>query len=179
MPDKSLEISWLGCRQSLVEGLLLVDSLDDAHYVQVVQTITQSSIGQHLRHVLDLFNALVPALTDAGAYLDYDVRRRSHPVERERSLASTELHGYIALLDDFKKNRFCDFALTVSSEADLDGGRPAQLRSSLGRELMFVGSHASHHYAIIRIIALQLGIHLPHDFGIAATTRSFERIQLA
>ena len=43
------------------------------------------------------------------------------------------------------------------------------------RELVFVGSHAVHHYALISIIAQLQGIETEENLGIAPATASFLR----
>ena len=47
-----------------------------------------------------------------------------------------------------------------------------ELDSNFLRELQFVSHHSTHHMAMIRVICTNLGVSLPSDFGIAASTRN-------
>lgn len=167
----------LGGRQALLEGSYLLEGLDDDQYVSCPMPLMQSSIGQHMRHVLDLWMALLPAIKDSSVgTVDYDLRRRGHAVESDRILALKELRLLVGELDVFRSSPYLGRDLIVVSEVGLNETLRAEVSSNLTRELVFVASHASHHYALMRVIAKSLGLELPADFGVAAATRSYMRV---
>lgn len=63
----------------------------------------------------------------------------------------------------------------VKSEISLQKSASVTLESSLMRELVFVGSHTVHHYALIKVIANDQGLQVSSNFGIAPATASFLR----
>ena len=51
--------------------------------------------------------------------------------------------------------------------------------STVQRELMYVLSHTVHHYAIISLLALQSGVKLDAEFGVAPSTLAYRRQRTA
>ena len=63
--------------------------------------------------------------------------------------------------------------ISVSEQRDFAG------HSTFGRELVFVSSHAVHHFFTLKLITKVQGIEMDSDFGIAPATVSFQRDQIA
>jgi len=167
-----------GNLEALEQGLALLCSLSDDQYVQVLTPNIQSSIGQHLRHVIDNYLSIVRALEGKteNTVIDYDFRRRGAEVETSRAVAIDELNGIVSFVNNLDLEvlgRNC----TVSTEVMLSSCQPVKTASNIGRELIFAGSHAVHHFAIIGIIAKLLGVAIAEPFGIAPATASYLREQ--
>ncbi len=142
----------------------LLHYLTDEQYILHLDVVG-GSIGQHIRHCLDHFTALLDGSIDGR--IDYDQRVRGTAVEFVR----LEALNRISLLQDRLRN------WTVADD------RPLRLRylpgphqpvrevtTSLGRERAFVLSHAVHHNALITVSARLLGVRLPRWFGCAPST---------
>lgn len=143
----------------------LLATIDEATFHHQSQLLPGGSIGTHVRHVIEFYECLFEGLEDRQ--IDYDSRKRNTDIE------SSPERGACAL-DDLLTNRWCalsgvsdDLHLSIRESED-------QWRvSSVGRELCFASSHAMHHLALIGVLAREVGMTLPPEFGIARSTQSF------
>lgn len=149
--------------QQLAE-LLSVTS--DEQYIQKPVGVIPSSLGGHVRHCLDHFEALCSGA--ATGAMDYDDRARGTMVETDRSAAQRtirRLQDRVATLDASMLTR----PVRVTSML-ADDGTSIEALSSLGRELAFVLSHTVHHNALVAAMCKTLGIPIPQRFGYAPST---------
>lgn len=130
-----------------------------------------SSIGQHMRHMLDHFQVLMQADTEL---VDYDQRHRGSSIETDideaRALIA-RIQAWLSALDADAINA----EITVRSEISLCKTLCAEVGSSLGRELMFVASHMVHHQAIVAMLAKSMAVEVEPGLGLAPATRSYLR----
>jgi len=106
--------------------------------------------------------------------VDYDARRRDAALERSPQLARSRL---LALQQRLARLGFdLQQPLCVRGLAGLAGELAFALPSTLGRELVFVASHAVHHYALLASHLRQHGLPVPGEgFGVAPATRAHAR----
>ena len=112
--------------------------------------------------------------------IDYDYRRRGHCVESQRSVALDELRDILKVMHSLRANHSKDLIkadqpLEIKTEVTLNSTHSIFLTSTVLRELIFVSSHAVHHYAVITIIAKLQGIRLVDHMGMAPATVSYLR----
>ena len=162
-----------GAVEILNQGQEFLLAISDSDYLTRAKPHVSSSIGEHTRHTLDLFHALI---LQENATIDYNTRRRGHPVEFDRSIALKEIQYVINWLerldhDDLKA------PITVQTEVSMDTQVLANLPSTLEREITFAALHANHHYAMIKVITTFLDVETCNTFGYAPTTNSFLREQ--
>lgn len=147
-----------------------INQLTDKEFVRPSQTLSGSSIGQHLRHTLEFFICLEQGL-DSGV-INYDKRGHDKTIESNRTLALaaiSRIHSFVGQQAEDK---------TLILEASYDSGHEvASVNTSYFRELTYNIEHAVHHMAIMKI-----GIHevadrvmLPADFGVAASTIRYKK----
>jgi len=152
--------------------------LTDAQYRSVNDAYGCSSIGQHFRHILDMYRAVTPALSAAPSpapIIDYDVRRRGAAVETERKSAIAELQDLKHAL--INRTAPLDLQVEVKTEVCIDSTRCASMRSTLARELAFISSHAVHHFALIQLLARLLGASVDKSVGLAPASASHQRAE--
>lgn len=133
-------------------------------------------VGPHLRHVIEHYEALLARAPDE--LVDYDHRPHDRRVEGSPELAIRRFDGIagtLAALDGREPGE----TVSVGFMIGVDGSEFCISGSTLARELLFVASHAVHHYAILRPIAEAAGIALPAPFGKAPETVRHERLQWA
>lgn len=155
----------------LEQAATLINELDEADYVLPMQAYGSGSIGQHLRHVLDHYQAL---LSGEHGVIDYDQRRRDNPVEASKTLALTEIQRVLHALPSL-----VDQPVRVRSEVSPHAQHVEETHSSVKRELLFVTSHAVHHFALIAMLLRLQGMAVPLDFGVAPATLTHQRQQLS
>lgn len=144
----------------------LVRRLSDAQYVQHPVGVIASSIGGHVRHCLDHFQALCAGA--AVGVIDYDARERGTSVETSRPSALAaidELAGRVASLGPLPLGHALQIRTIVASD-----GAAIVAPTSLGRELSFVLSHTIHHNALISAMCRTLAVDVPEHFGYAPST---------
>ncbi|GAB5379428.1 MAG: hypothetical protein Alis3KO_28240 [Aliiglaciecola sp.] len=151
--------------------------LRDIHIDEYTATVTphfSGSAGAHMRHVLDHYLALMHGF-DSGL-VDYNKRNRFSEVESCPKSA-------MAIWDEIESwlSNICaqpmDAPLQVMSETCIFETQFAQVPSTLARELVFVSSHAIHHFSLLAVIRSLQGKTTPEYFGIAPATATFIRQQ--
>ncbi|MDD1784290.1 DinB family protein [Enterovibrio sp. ZSDZ35] len=161
-----------GCLDIAHQAKELLVQLTDEQYNYVAKPYLQSSIGQHMRHILDVFQSLMA--WPASSFIDYDKRRRQHPVEKDKSIALEEWGMIEQWVLGVSKEALTS-PLTVSGEVSLHQQVSPHASTTLGRELSFVASHAIHHFALLRVSLCAQNIPTDHVFGLAPTTASYYR----
>lgn len=145
----------------------LVARLDEAQYGHVEGRLSQATIGQHVRHVLDHYRLFLAGL-DAGD-VDYDARERCTEVETSPAAAIAlvdELVAGLAALPPDVLGR----VLRVRQQGSYEAGRFDGCESRADRELLFLQSHTVHHQALIAVLARAQGVEVPATFGMAPST---------
>lgn len=161
-----------GCLEVSAQALTLLERLTSQQYTHIASPLLQSSIGSHMRHILDVCHAL--AVWPQSSMVDYDNRRRAHPVESQRDIAIDEWHRIRAWLGALTASQM-ETPVTVKSEVCLSRQVHREMPSTLGRELAFISSHAVHHMALIRVSLCAQGVEYENTFGVAPTTLSHQR----
>lgn len=160
-------------REALEQGLTLLSMLNDDQYAYLGEPRFTSTIGQHVRHVVDMYLALM--VDENNNLIDYDCRRRGSLIESSCVRGIEALRKVLSWLDALDPMHVARRTVLVKSEVSLQKSASVTLESSLMRELVFVGSHTVHHYALIKVIANDQGLHVATGFGIAPATASFLR----
>ena len=162
----------MGCIETLNQGYDFLQLLTPEDYVFIAQPHVSSSIGEHYRHWLDLFQAI----KRDSAKIDYNLRRRGQAVERDLELAKQEIHQLIQWLFSLPPASLTQ-EVRVTTEVMLSQTYVEQVSSSLVRELTFAALHATHHFAMAKVIASLRGIDSDRYFGVAPTTATYQRAQ--
>jgi uncharacterized damage-inducible protein DinB len=157
----------------LAQGKRYLTLISDTQYTEVRPSVFNSSAGTHMRHILDHYQALMQR---QQGLINYNVRQRYSKTETSAQSAlklTEEIEHWLLQLDD---NQLSE-EVQVMSEMAIDNEKNALTTSTLARELLFVSSHAVHHYSIIKLICGLQDIQLPDNFGVAPATVTFERNQ--
>ncbi len=154
--------------QILLQQLnLVLQQLSDEAYKQPVPILSNASIGQHVRHVIELFQELAAGY-DSGI-VNYDKRKRDYILETNRQTAMAQL---LAMPSQFAKPD-CSLLLAGSFAVD---GEAILVSTNYKREVLYNIEHTVHHMALIRVALNNCAnIHLPEGFGIAASTQTHQQ----
>jgi hypothetical protein len=146
----------------------LLQKLTDKTYTAKLEVLNQSSLGMHVRHIVEFYQCLEKA-TYTGM-VNYDDRKRNKLLETDRIACIQEIEKIIIFIKEVKLERL----LRLQCDYDLDSEReePLEIETSIVRELQYNLEHSVHHMAIIRIgvSILDDTIKLSPDFGVATST---------
>ena len=109
-----------------------------------------SSIGSHLRHILDFYDCI---LDSKDAYVDLTARKRDLDVETKCQSAECYLESVVSRLQSLSTN-VNDRIIVLD---DLGEGK-MEIEYTLASLLAQANSHTIHHYAIISYILDRLDI---------------------
>jgi len=153
------------CANILSQLTDLVTQIKDEDFIKPATTLSNSTIGQHLRHTLEFFICLEDGY-ERGV-VNYDKRAHDKLIESDKFIARLAI------------DRIKDFVASVSDRRlflevgyDIDKDEYLTIESTATRELVYNIEHAVHHMAIMKIGIREIAsyIQLAPDFGIAAST---------
>lgn len=154
---------------ALSQGIRLLRAVDDELYVRRNDLVFDSTIGGHVRHVVDHVECCLVGL--AQGRFDYEHRRRDPAVECSRVTGMRALGEAAARLSDLDVAGSTAHALVRSGDA---AGR--WVPTSCERELEFLHSHTVHHYALIAVLCRLEGVEPDSAFGVAPSTLRYRGV---
>lgn len=138
--------------------------LEDEHYSTPCDLLSGSSIGQHVRHILEFYSCLKEGY--AQQKINYDLRKRDLAIEREKMVALSLINELIQWMETAEP-----VVLILEGSYEADATEYFSIFSHLERELVYNIEHTIHHMAIIKIAAVNVYHYsLPPDFGVASST---------
>lgn len=143
-----------------------LDSIRQEEFVQPSTSLSNNTIGQHVRHIIELFQCL-EAGYEAGI-VNYEHRKRDTHIENDKELAKSLLLGLQSAIKKDNKD------MLLEASYDDEGEAPLQLATNYYREIAYNLEHTIHHMALIRIGLKELtSLSLPENFGVASSTVKF------
>ncbi|HEY0385092.1 MAG TPA: hypothetical protein VGC64_03740 [Pyrinomonadaceae bacterium] len=157
------------CVSLLAQGLALLERLDRNLYVRTKGLHCQSGVGSHFRHCLDFVKSFLDGL-ETGC-VDYNRRERAESIELYPSVAINRIRETIAALEALTIHDG-ETPLRVSLEGNDDDASVAALccASTVVRELQFLQSHLTHHYALVALMLRLQGFEPGAEFGVTPST---------
>ena len=159
------------CNEILLQLSDLVHSLTDDDYRRPVAALSNSTIGQHLRHTLEFFLCFENGCR--SGVVNYDLRNHDKEIESNRKLAFETLSRIMAFVNSLDEDR----PIRLEVSYDRESGSFDSFDSTTGRELVYNIEHAVHHMPIIKIGVREIAayLQLPESFGVAASTIRHKR----
>ena len=155
-------------QQVFVQLSQTLNELSNDEYKQPSKVLLNATIGEHVRHIIELFQCLEKGY-DTGV-VNYEKRKRDHEIENNKELASSLLKEIYQNIDRSNKDIFleaedyCDFLEIVS------------IPSNYYRELAYNLEHTIHHMALIRVGINEVSsVRLPEEFGVAYSTVKYRQ----
>lgn len=127
--------------------------------------------GGHVRHVIEHYETLL--LRPGALVLEYDKRARDRELERCTRLARARLQRLQLRLAECSPTTLAR-PIRVLTRAGCAGEFEISTQSTVARELVFLASHAVHHFALLQIYCAQHGLPVPANFGKAPATVAHE-----
>lgn len=153
------------CTYILSQLTDLVGQIKEQDFSKPSENLSQSTIGQHLRHTLEFFICFENGY-ELGV-VNYDKRAHDKSIENNPFIALASINRIIDFVSTLQEK---DLILEVGY--DLAHEEFITIHTTSTRELVYNIEHAVHHMAIMKIGIREIApyIVLPHDFGIAAST---------
>ncbi len=149
----------------------LSDSLDQLtpdQYVQPRQVLFNATIGEHVRHIIELFLCLNKGY-ETGI-VNYENRNRDYRLQTDKMFAKEQLQCIFAGLTKADKKLFLEACYDEHSEDVLT------IESNYTREIIYNIEHTVHHMALIRVGIRDVStIVLPENYGVASSTIKYRR----
>ncbi len=147
----------------------LLEQLDNDAYNYPSKWLSKCSIGQHVRHVIELAQCL-----DNGyetGIVNYDERKRDKQIETDKQYAIAAIRDLLASVNRADKEIIVEGCYNTEVE------NIASVSSTYNRELVYNIEHAVHHMALIKVGLRELDIELADDeFGVAYATVQYRKL---
>ena len=151
---------------SIEEFKDILSQLSQEDYTKCCSVLSNATIGQHTRHLIELYQCLIQGYKTKEVC--YDKRKRDTRIQEDINFAIQQLQQ---IQEDLEKP---NKELKVSYEL---GENEVFLESNYYREVMYNLEHAIHHYALIKVgLKVMTNIELPESFGVAPSTIQFRKV---
>lgn len=140
-----------------------LEHLTADQYVQPCERLGQSTIGQHVRHIIEMFLCLEQGYLDGT--VNYENRKRDKTIESDKQLA-------IGLLQSISEGLSKpDKSLVLAGVYHDDASALMHFDTNYYREVVYNLEHTIHHMALIRVGLEEIAsIALPQGYGVASAT---------
>lgn len=146
--------------KSLNELVNLLIQLPNSEYANPCLSLSNSTIGEHTRHIIEMFQCLENNYY--SGIVNYDKRPRNKLIQTDTDFAISQIKGVQNSLE--KENKKLELQQIIDSEE-------LRLESNYFRELLYNLEHCIHHQALIKVAILQIeAIELDENFGVARST---------
>lgn len=151
--------------KNLKSAIDLINAIDNDTYQNATVAPYYSSIGSHIRHVLDFFNCIFEGLDSNN--IDLTARKRDELLATDKEAAKKHIFELQEKLNGFVGVQ-TDYLLHVTDNL---GEGKVTVDYTLESILAHANSHAIHHYAVIGYILSILNVTLEIEgFGYNPTS---------
>ncbi len=150
-----------------LQGML--SRLAPSEYTATHDRLSSASVGTHIRHILDHYFIFLNGL--ASGMVDYDNRQRHTETESSIKYARGAIGRIATQLGQLSGP---DAPLKIKQSVTVRVPTPEQ-PSTVGRELLFLHSHTTHHLAVIALILRSENISIPPDIDVAPSTLKYRK----
>lgn len=149
--------------QTIEQFKTVLLELPDHCYTKCCESLSGATIGEHTRHIIELYQCLLKGYEKSE--VSYDKRQRNRRIEKEVRYAIEQLENIQESLDQPNKE------ITVTYNL---AGNETRLDSNYLREVMYNLEHTIHHLALIKVAITQFSdLVLPDSFGVAPSTMQY------
>lgn len=144
----------------LIQLIDCIKNLDKDVYTQQNEVLSNSSIGEHTRHIIEFFQQLLSGYE--SGIIDYDNRKRNILIQQNIDFAISAILQIISGID--LKDRKMHLLTIFNNQEN-------KIETNFNRELIYNMEHCIHHQAIIKIGLIYSGFNtLDENFGVAKST---------
>lgn len=145
---------------SLNELIGLLRQLPETDYCKPCPQLSNATIGEHTRHIIEMFQCLLVRY-DSGI-VNYDLRERNCRIQTETDYAISAIQHILSSIDRPNK--------TIELQQVIDGEN-IRIQSNYFRELLYNLEHCVHHQALIKVaLIVNDTVVVDDNFGVARST---------
>lgn len=142
----------------------LLSKLSNAEYTNPCHGLSGATIGEHTRHIIELFQCL-NSQYESGT-INYDLRKRDYTIQTDTATAALAIENTLLALE--KPNKNLELQQTFDDEK-------IGIATNYFRELAYNLEHCIHHQALIKVAVLQIGLPVDENFGVARSTIAYRQ----
>ncbi|EKT3958539.1 DinB family protein [Flavobacterium psychrophilum] len=143
----------------------LINQLSNEDFVLPILYLGNSSIGEHSRHIIEMFQCLLNSYK--SGLLNYDDRQRNNLIQTDTNFAIQTIENIINSIERENKNIALNQMLYENQ---------VSIQTNYFRELLYNLEHCIHHQALIKVAVFQLeNIKVTENFGIAPSTIEYKK----
>ncbi|MEC3875006.1 DinB family protein [Chryseobacterium salviniae] len=149
---------------NLQELSQIINPLSDHLYTKKSKYLFGSSIGQHIRHILEMYEVLLAGYP-SGRF-SFENRKRNQALEENVREMLFTVERIAAEINKKDKELFCVLHDHANNEQEL--------KTTYFRELLYCFEHGIHHQALIKVALKEFEWeNIPENFGVAPSTVKF------
>ena len=147
-------------KANFIQIIALLNQLNDDEYIFSHPELSNATIGEHTRHIIEMYQSLLKNYD--SKVVNYDKRERNVTIQTDKNIAINAIDSILENID------------LENIEMTLEQGINEitfQVKTNYFRELLYNLEHSIHHQALIKVAVLKnKNIILCPEFGIAKST---------
>lgn len=145
-----------------------LNQISDEQYTAPSKVLFNATIGQHVRHIIELFIELENGY-ECGI-VNYEKRKRDYKIENDKAFAAMWLDKIYNGLEKANKS------LLLQSNYDESSNELISVETNYVREVVYNLEHTVHHMALIRVGINEVSnLTLPASYGVASSTIKYRQ----
>lgn len=160
------------CKENLSEIKALLIQLSNDQYTYASKLLSDATIGQHVRHILEFYQCVLKGIN--SKVINYDLRERNLQIETDKNFAIQTINNIYTVLTLDIQNESSVLEGNFSSKP----GNLTEIQTTLFRELAYCLEHSIHHQALIKVCLIELNSasFIDEIFGLAPATIRYKNI---
>ena len=153
-------MNFTSVKQTLLELQHLLNQISEDDYSKPIEYLSNASIGEHTRHIIELFQCVINSY-EVGE-LNYDNRNRNLLIQTNPSFAIEKIDEICNSIEKENKDLILEsvFFEVVS-----------RINTNYFREVIYNLEHCIHHQALIKVAVFQFEyLVVNENFGVAPST---------
>ena len=154
------------CKENLNEIKNVLIQLTNPQYTFQSTTLFGATIGQHVRHILEIYQSVLSG--SETKLINYDNRERNLLIENDTNIAIQMIDEICSKL----KEEQSDMHMILEGNFCAEEGEQIKIETSFLRELAYCLEHSIHHQALIKVGLLEVKClnFIDDTFGLAPAT---------
>lgn len=147
-------------KENFNEIISLLSNLENDQYTVCHQELSNATIGEHTRHIIEMYQSLLKNYENGN--INYDKRERNLSIQTDKEYAIECMNEIQSKIDKPNKELILEQGIKNVNYS---------ISTNYQRELLYNLEHSIHHQALIKVAVLKHpSIQLCENFGVAKST---------